>query len=208
MTQIEVPAKSGLTYAEVRPLLGSSWIIEGEDPQTYERLLAQVGTNIGPRDVIDWLLVFEIVVLTWEIRRARQLSGSVLRLRRCHALGNILRQISPQPDFLPLGDPSTDLVARWREGQKGAVAEVKSLLSKAGFSLADVDAQTLSENAEEFDRIDARSERCETRRHKLLQEIERRRFGAAKPVIDASNEAIEAEFETLPPRAVSERIES
>ena len=52
---------------EVRALLGPSWIIEGEDPERYEELLARVGAAVQPMDLIDWLLVKDIVALTWEI---------------------------------------------------------------------------------------------------------------------------------------------
>ena len=31
------------TLSSVRPLLGPSWIIEGEDPERYEKVLAEVG---------------------------------------------------------------------------------------------------------------------------------------------------------------------
>jgi hypothetical protein len=39
---------------DVRALLGPSWIIEGEDTELYEALLARVGTAVEPADIIDW----------------------------------------------------------------------------------------------------------------------------------------------------------
>jgi hypothetical protein len=57
------------TLASVRPLLGPSWIIKGEDPERYEKVLAEVGAAAQPIDFIDWLLVKDIVDLTWEIQR-------------------------------------------------------------------------------------------------------------------------------------------
>jgi hypothetical protein len=41
---------------DVRELLGPAWIIEGEDPERYEQLLARVADAVGPADFIDWLL--------------------------------------------------------------------------------------------------------------------------------------------------------
>lgn len=38
--------------ASVRPLLGPSWIIE--DPERYEKVLAEVGAAAQPIDFIDW----------------------------------------------------------------------------------------------------------------------------------------------------------
>lgn len=54
----------------VRALLGPSWLIEGEDPRLYEELLARVGAAIQPTDLIDWLLLKDVVALTWEIQRS------------------------------------------------------------------------------------------------------------------------------------------
>jgi hypothetical protein len=68
--------------ASVRPLLGPSWIIEGEDPERYEKFLAEVGAAAQPIDFIDWLLVKDIVDLTWEIQRARLQRERLMRSER------------------------------------------------------------------------------------------------------------------------------
>ena len=52
---------------EVRVLLGPSWMVEGEDVQLYEDLLAAVGSAVKPVDLVDWLLLKDFVDLTWEI---------------------------------------------------------------------------------------------------------------------------------------------
>ena len=61
-------------------LLGPSWIIEGEDPERYEELFARVGASVQPKDLIDWLLVMDIVALTWEIQRTRWQRDSLMRM--------------------------------------------------------------------------------------------------------------------------------
>jgi hypothetical protein len=45
-------------------------LIEGEDPKLYEDLLGRVGAAIQPADIIDWLLLKDVVALTWEIQRS------------------------------------------------------------------------------------------------------------------------------------------
>jgi hypothetical protein len=57
------------TLASIRQLLGPSWTIEGEDPEQYEKVLAEVGAAARPIDFIDWMLVKDIVDLTWQIQR-------------------------------------------------------------------------------------------------------------------------------------------
>src|SRR5277367_3393981 len=81
------------TLASVRPLLGSSWIIEGEDPERYEKVLAEVGDAAQPIDFIDWLLVKDIVDLTWEIQRARLQRERVIRTERLSSLKTVIFSI-------------------------------------------------------------------------------------------------------------------
>jgi len=106
---------------EVRSLLGPAWIIEGEDPATYERLLAGVAKAIGPRDLVEWLLITDIVALTWEIQRSRRLSNSLTALYRREAMQTILHQLLPKPDFRsPLGQEHLILVEHLANGQEVA----------------------------------------------------------------------------------------
>ena len=82
--------------AEVRTLLGPTWLIAGEDPDLYERLLAQVGAAVRPIDIVDWLLLKDVVVLTWEIQRSRRHRDSVIRMGRGKAMAAILEVAMPR----------------------------------------------------------------------------------------------------------------
>jgi hypothetical protein len=81
---------------EVRELLGPSWIIEGEDPELYEELLAGVGAAVQPKDLVDWLLLKDIVALTWEIQRTRRYRDSLMRLNRKSAMASLLSSVLPK----------------------------------------------------------------------------------------------------------------
>ena len=83
---------------DVRELLGPAWIIEGEDPERYEQLLARVADAVGPADFIDWLLVKDVVAHTWEIQRSRQHRETVIRMGRLKALQQILDQATPDAE--------------------------------------------------------------------------------------------------------------
>ena len=81
---------------EVRALLGPSWIIEGEDPERYEELLAAVGAAVQPKDLIDWLLLKDVVALTWEIQLTRRQRDSLMRMARkdgdeSHSIGDLFQ---------------------------------------------------------------------------------------------------------------------
>jgi hypothetical protein len=191
---------SPLVPEDVRALLGPSWIIEGEDPELYEVLLARVGAAVQPADVIDWLLVMDVVALTWEIHRSRRHRDALVRIARRKAMGKILELILPHESSFSLSEESkaSRVATDWFNGDKKADF-VDALLVKAGLSLADVTAQSLSMNAAELDRLDQQNERRENRRDAILLQIERRRAGWAKRVQRASEDVVDAEFRENPP---------
>jgi hypothetical protein len=76
---------------DIRPLLASAWLLEGEDPGLFEMLLAKVGDAIRPIDIIDWIYVMDVVVLTWKIQRSRRHCASRMRVERRSAM----EQFSP-----------------------------------------------------------------------------------------------------------------
>ncbi len=190
---------------EVRALLGPSWIIEGEDPELYEELLAAVGAAVQPKDLIDWLLVNDIVALTWEIQRTRWQRDSLMRMARQggdenHSLVGLAQGV--RADDV---DDANLLALDWFNGDRKATSALDELLAMAGLSAADVTAQSLSTNAREFDRLDAQNQRHENRRDALLQQIERRRSGWAKQVKRASEDIVDAEFKESTPNALTGR---
>ena len=113
----EILFPSGKTLAEVRPVLGPAWIIKGEDSETYERLLGEVGKAIGPRDLVDWQLINDVVALTWEIQRSRRLSASLLRSSRprsffprsCRRPNSPWQRAQP-PNLRTMGNPRRSLL--------------------------------------------------------------------------------------------------
>jgi hypothetical protein len=57
--------------------------------------------------------------------------------------------------------------------------------------------------AVKLDRIDDQIERCETRREKILQQIERHHTGWGKRARRAAEEAVDAEFQEIAPVALN-----
>jgi hypothetical protein len=183
---------------DVRELLGPAWIIEGDDPERYEDLLARVADAVGPTDFIDWLLVKDVVAYTWEIQRSRQHRETVIRMGRLKALQQILDQATGEEEFLSIGRGNNEeLAMKWLNGDPEAAKRVAETLQASGFSLADIDAHAIAVMAVELERIDLQVERRESRRDSLLRQIERRREGWEKRVQRASEEVIEAEFREI-----------
>jgi len=178
----------------VRPLLGPVWLLEGEDHQLYEQLLTEIAAAIAPRDIIDWLMVQDIASLTWEIQRSRRHRQSLARRNKQSALETLLISLLATEKGYPDVAMASALALSWANGVKASLQKVDALLRKAGMTMADVDSQTLSDYAKDFERIDAQAQRFEERRSKLLRLIERRRAGAAAAIRRAGQKVIEAEF--------------
>lgn len=204
------PAAANPTYAvpdSVRPLLGPSWLIEGEDPKLYEELLGRVGAAVQPADIIDWLLLKDIVALTWEIQRSHRHRATVVRMGRLKAMRQVLDRAMPREEGV-LGAMGREgdvggLLTKWLTGDAAATKRALAMLAKAGFTLNDVAAQTLTVKADELDRIDQQVQRYEVRRDAILRQIERRREGFAQRVRRASEEAVDAEFVEAPSTAMA-----
>jgi hypothetical protein len=165
----------------------------------YEELLARVGAAIQPRDFVDWLLVKDVVALTWEIQRTRRIRQSLMRTSRLQAASSLLAAFLPgSTEFLDRESDADALARDWVNGDREAASRLKDLLKNAGLSLEDVTLRAISVNAREFDRLDQQDERHEQRRDSILRQIERRRNGWESTKQD-TDQVVDAEFTVTPP---------
>ena len=95
------------------------------------------------------------------------------------------------------------LASEWLNGDVEATSSVVATISGAGFSLKDVDVQSLTVKADKLDRIDLQVQRHEARQDAILQQIERRHEGFAQRARRASEEAVDAEFVEAPSTVVA-----
>jgi hypothetical protein len=193
----EVTVRKPTVPLEVRALLGPSWIINGEDPQVYEALLAQVGAAVGAKDIVDWLLIKDFVALTWDIQRSRRIRDGLMRDARSRVVFDVLR-FAMRNETPRQRNAIAKLHDRWRRGEETARQSVAELLAERGMSDADISARAFEKIAQELDMIDQQNERREHRRDRLLQEIERRRHGWGKQVKSVSEEIVDATYTHLP----------
>jgi hypothetical protein len=63
----------------LRALFGPPPLLEGEDPEAYNRLLDRVTAAVKPRDIFEEIWVADIVHLTWEILRWRRLQPRLIQ---------------------------------------------------------------------------------------------------------------------------------
>src|SRR5262245_62172146 len=60
-------------------LFGPPLLLEGEDAEAYDELLARMCAAVKPVDVIDEMLIADIVALEWEVLRWRRLKRTLMR---------------------------------------------------------------------------------------------------------------------------------
>ena len=71
-------------------VFGPPLLLEGEDAEAYDELLARMCAAVKPVDVIDEMLIADIVALEWEVLRWRRLKRTLMRKRGLKALKRFL----------------------------------------------------------------------------------------------------------------------
>jgi len=135
---------------EIAALFGMPPGLAAENRQTYDRLFRDLVLEWEPRKTTDWLLVRDLVDLSWEILRLRRAIASVLRIASKEALAEILMQVlsGPRRSRLPQGcealsklySKAEGLADAWYEGPEQQ-QKVKSTLAKYGLDAQSVVGQ-------------------------------------------------------------------
>jgi hypothetical protein len=73
-------------------LFGPPPLLEGEDPATYDQLLARICAAVQPVDIIYEMLIANVVSLEWEVLRYRRLKWSLIRESVRKALLGFLKE--------------------------------------------------------------------------------------------------------------------
>jgi hypothetical protein len=109
-------------------------LLEGEDSNAYDELLARISTAVKPTDIIEDIWVREVTDLTWEALRLRRLKTALLSASAHIGLDLILKPL--------LDDAVVHLVEAWARGEQAAIQRVKDILNSANLSMDAVIAQT------------------------------------------------------------------
>jgi hypothetical protein len=72
-------------------LFGSPRLLEGEDADAYDELVARIFAAVKPVDIIDEIFIADVASLQWDVLRWRRLKLRLLRVRGLEALQTFLR---------------------------------------------------------------------------------------------------------------------
>jgi hypothetical protein len=170
----KLPARVATNDNSIWHLFGPPPLLPGENRTDFDNLLERFARDEKPTDTMEHAWVWDIAIFTWEILRYRRYVAGLYAVNRVRGLQIVLRPLHGNEN-LP------ELLDRWVQRDPDATEYVATLLRRAGLTMDDVMAQTLSVKISDIERIDGIVMRLEARRNSVFREIERRRtrFGTA-----------------------------
>jgi len=107
--------------ATIRAILGPPALLSSEDSAIYEATLAHFAREVGPRDLIAWMLIKDLADHRLEIARYRRLRAAVVRHSVEHSTLTMLAQLrSAYQNQMSLLDEVTDRTRAEIEARGGA----------------------------------------------------------------------------------------
>src|SRR4051812_43808878 len=134
--------------------------------------------DIQPQTNIEWLWTLDLVELSWEILRYRQLKKSILHVHRATAIEAILRRLDgegmPAEYMSMVHLHAKRTAAEWRDDRDGA-SETEDRLRRSGIDNIDINAEVFLQVRASFEMFDRLEQLAQARRIGLLREIRLRR---------------------------------
>jgi hypothetical protein len=168
-----LPAPStALALAQPAPLT------TGEDPATYDDLLARVAAAVKPDGVIEDLWVRDVADDAWEVLRLRRYKAGYLAACRRDGMAAVLAG---------LGETMSHALARsWAAREPAVLDDVRERMADAGLGHDAVMGSAFAAHIDAFDRIERLIGAAMARRAATLREIARHRAELAEQLAAAT----------------------
>ena len=128
--------------------------------------------EVKPESYIEWLWTLDLVELSWEILRYRQLKTRMPEAHRVAVVEAILtrgREGAVQGDARGPA-PARRAAVDWRNDQEAAI-EIEARLARGGFDQIDINAEVFVQAREQFAMFDQLMQSAQSRRIGLMREI-------------------------------------
>lgn len=166
---------TALALAQPAPLAA------GEDPATYDDLLARVAAAVKPNGVIEDLWVRDVADDAWEVLRLRRYKAGFLAASAPDGMQAVLSGLGEIKSFT--------LSQRWATREPTALGDVREQLETAGLTLDAVMGSAFAKHINEFDRIERLIGAAMARRAATLREIAQHRAELAEQLAAATQMA-------------------
>ena len=169
-----------ISLHDLGPLFTKRPLIIGEDEAEYDDLLSKLTAAVRPTDVIETLWVQDLVDLALETKRLWRLRAGLLMAAANSILVRALMGAKDLHSDEPIGrDYAEGMANDVVNGSKIAFAEVSEILAGDATDLSAIMAEALASRLGDIERFDRLIVSAETRRSRILAEIERHRGGLA-----------------------------
>jgi hypothetical protein len=109
---------------ELMPFSESSFLLPGKNLRDFEVVRQMMVDDIQPKTHVEWLWTLDLVDLSWEILRYRQLKKRILDAHRVVAIEAVLRRLNGEgmpPEAMPIVKlQARRAAAEWRERERRA----------------------------------------------------------------------------------------
>ena len=168
---------------ELDELLGPPPLLDGEDLDAYNRFQDRIRSTVGPKTIIEDLWCRDILDLSLEVLRLRQIKVKLMATKRDEAALDLLQDSLSKSELAAfLAGPG-----RWINGQVIYADET-------------VSAKVLVLCLDHVERIDRMTASAESRRNAAFREIDRHRDAiVARRLRESVVEIEDAEFEDVAP---------
>jgi hypothetical protein len=170
-----------------------------ENREDFYRFFSAIAAAIKPPDAIAWLFTWDVVCLSWEIRRERGVKADIIKSAQLRAAARFLGRIED------LGQKHEDIEQNYEDlGQnywetRRFTSEDTAKLADNGYGPSDILAEAYIVGAADINAIDRRIASYETRRMAVMRAVETYNEKFAGKLDTASGDIAEAEFTDLPP---------
>jgi hypothetical protein len=179
-------------------------LVGNEKREEFDRFFLAIAAGVNPAGDIAWLFTWDIVCLSWEIRRERIVKAHIIRSAQIEFVRGLLgsgKLMKSTPDG------RMRILARLQEIEGEArhwvknptsLPETTKKLADNGYGQSEILAEAFILGARNIDAIDRRLASYEIRRMAVLREVENYSEKFSRKLATASDRVIDAEFTDAP----------
>jgi hypothetical protein len=153
-------------------------LMGGESVKEYELLRDLLIDDIAPRSCIEWLLLFDLAEVSWEILRYRRLKVRALELFRVKAVEALLLRLDGagiHGDMERLKRLTRRNAIEW-QSDRTAATDIENRLKHDGFDLLAINAEIYTQARDVIGMFESLTHAAQHRRSALIKEFRSGRF--------------------------------
>jgi hypothetical protein len=163
--------------SELADLFTDPPLVANETRQDFDRFFTAITAAVKPTDAIAWLYTWDVVCLSWEIKRERAVKTGIIKSSQIDFLsgllksGNLVSLTGTRASKISQR-PNGNFEARQWVKSPESLPEISKLLADSGYGPSDILAKAYILGADNIDAIDRRIASYEIRRMALMRAVE------------------------------------